>query len=44
MFKDCDLLQSLTEISFDDQINLEYVLSDAMPLPDLSIEHLPIIK
>ena len=27
-----------------DQINLEYVLSDAMPLPDLSIEHLPIIK
>ena len=27
-----------------DQINLEYVLSDAMPLPDLCIEHLPIIK
>ena len=26
------------------QIDLEYVLSDAMPLPDLSIEHLPIIK
>ena len=27
-----------------DKINLEYVLTDAMPLPDLSIEHLPIIK
>ena len=26
------------------QIDLEYVLTDAMPLPDLSIEHLPIIK
>lgn len=26
------------------QIDLEYVLSDAMPLPDLEIEHLPIIK
>ena len=26
------------------QIDLEYVLSDAMPLPDLVIEHLPIIK
>ena len=26
------------------QIDLEYVLSDAMPLPDLAIEHLPIIK
>ena len=27
-----------------DQIDLEYVLTDAMPLPDLSIDHLPIIK
>lgn len=26
------------------QIDLEYVLTDAMPLPDLTIEHLPIIK
>ncbi len=27
-----------------EQINLEYVLTDAMPLPDLDIPHLPIIK
>ena len=26
------------------QINLEYVLVDAMPLPDLDIPHIPIIK
>ena len=27
-----------------DKIELEYVLTDAMPLPELTIEHLPIIK
>lgn len=27
-----------------EKINLEYVLTDAMPLPDLDIPHLPIIK